>query len=296
MPYSDEPISQNTKAALLIILASAFVAGTMLLAKTLGQDNIGNALHPMQISAGRFTFAWLTLLIFFTIRRPSFTKPNLKLHISRSLLGWSGVTLMFASAAIIPLSDATAISFLNPVFAMFLAIPFLGERVGKYRWLAAALALLGALILLRPGASSFQPAGLLALCAAALLGAELIFIKLITRNEAPFQILFINNTIGLCIALTAASFVWIAPNSTQWFALCGIGVLMVIAQVCYVTALKLADASYIAPFAYTTLVFAAFYDFTIFYQIPDQFSIIGASLILIGAFILAWRENLQKTK
>ncbi|MEO1706062.1 MAG: EamA family transporter, partial [Pseudomonadota bacterium] len=48
---------------------------------------------------------------------------------------------MFASVAYIPLADATAISFLNPVFGMILAIPLLGERVGKWRWLAAAIAL-----------------------------------------------------------------------------------------------------------------------------------------------------------
>ena len=63
-----------------------------------------------------------------------------------------GVTLMFAAAVYIPLSDATAISFLNPVFAMIFAIPFLGERVGKWRWIAAAISITGAIILLRPGA------------------------------------------------------------------------------------------------------------------------------------------------
>lgn len=293
MSDPNQHISPNAKAALLIVLASAFIAGTMVLAKTLGQDKLGAGLHPMQISAGRFTFAWLALLIFMAIQKPTFTKPNLKLHISRSVLGWAGVTLMFASASLIPLSDATAISFLNPVFAMFLAIPFLGERVGKYRWLAAILALLGAITLLRPGSGTFQPAGLVALAAAAFLGAELIFMKLIARKEAPFQILFINNSIGLSIALVAVSFVWMNPNAQQWMALVAIGLLMVCAQTCYVSALRIADASYIAPFGYMSLVFAAIYDFTIFYQIPDKFSIIGAVLILIGAFILAWREGRQ---
>jgi drug/metabolite transporter (DMT)-like permease len=291
-PFS--ALSANAKAALLIVLATSFVAGTMILAKSLGQDRLGSGLHPLQISAGRFAFAWMALATVLAIRRPVFTKPNLKLHLGRSIFGWSGVTLMFAAAALIPLSDATAISFLNPVFAMVLAIPFLGEKVGRYRWFAAFLALVGALVLLRPSSGSLQLAGLLALGAAALMGAELIFMKLITRKEKSFQILFINNSIGFCIAIFAASFVWQAPTTLQWCALISLGLLMVCAQTCFITALAMADASYIAPFSYMTLVFAALYDFAIFAQVPDQFSFIGAGLILTGAFLLAWRENLQK--
>lgn len=287
-------LSPNTRAALLIVLATSFVAGTMILAKSLGTDSLGAGLHPLQISAGRFTFAWCALITVFAIRRPAIKSPDIKLHISRSLLGWGGVTLMFAAAALIPLSDATAISFLNPVFAMVLAIPFLGERVGRYRWLAAVLALIGAMVLLRPTSGSIQLAGLLALGAAALMGAELIVMKIITRREAGFQILFLNNSIGICISVFAASFVWQMPTDTQWIALIALGLLMVCAQTCYITAMAMADASYIAPFSYMTLVFAAFYDFAIFAQIPDHFSILGAALILTGAVILAWRENLNK--
>jgi len=285
---------QNTKAALLIAVATAFIAGTMILAKTLGQDQLGDPLHPLQISSGRFAFAWMALITVFAIKRPKIVAPNIKLHVTRSVLGWSGVTLMFAAAALIPLPDATAISFLNPVFAMMLAIPFLGEKVGRYRWLAAVLAMIGAVVLLRPSGGTMQLAGLLALGAAMLMGAELIVMKLITRKEAGFQILLMNNSIGLCISLFAASFVWQWPSQMQWYALIALGLLMVCAQACYITAMAMADASYIAPFSYLTLVFAAFYDFAIFSQIPDQLSIIGAVLILAGAFLLAWRENLHK--
>jgi drug/metabolite transporter (DMT)-like permease len=150
------------------------------------------------------------------------------------------------------------------------------------------------MILLRPSSGSIQFAGLLALCAAALMGAELIVMKIITRTEAGFQILLLNNTIGICISLFAAIFVWQMPTDTQWIALIALGLLMVCAQTCFITAMAMADASYIAPFSYMTLVFAALYDFAIFAQIPDSYSITGAALILLGAVILAWRENLHK--
>ena len=288
------PESQSNsalKSVVLILFAMSLLAAINILAKALGQDHLGPALHPFQISFGRFSFAFITLLIAANILRPKLTKPDIKLHLGRTTLGWAGVTLMFSAIAFIPLADATAISFLNPVFAMMLAIPFLGERVGKYRWLAAAISLVGAFILLRPSPASFQPAALLALCAALAMGIELIFIKLLTRKENPFQILLVNNGLGFLLAGCTALFVWQSPEPFQWVAMIAVGILMVIVQTCYVLALRLSDASFIAPFSYSALIFATFYDFIIFGQSPDMVSIIGSITICTGAVILASRES-----
>jgi drug/metabolite transporter (DMT)-like permease len=248
-------------------------------------------LHALQISQGRFLFALVAISLAVGVLRPRFIRPNLPLHVARSAFGWGGVTLMFAAAAFIPLSDATAISFLNPVFAMMLAIPFLGERVGPVRWSAALIALLGAAILTRPGASAIEFGALLALAAALVLGAEVILIKRLTGGEGPLQILLINNCIGLCISTVVASFVWSWPTGPQWAALAGIGFLMAAAQSCFVNAMARADASFVAPFFYAALVFAAVYDAAVFGVIPDYVSVLGAGIILCGAGLLAWREG-----
>ncbi|GHA52594.1 membrane protein [Amylibacter ulvae] len=281
-------------AASLILFAGLFIAGTMVLAKMLGQDTLGPALHPFQISFGRFLFAFIILSCAFVVLREKIVKPNLKLHVLRSACGWFGVSLMFASASMIPLSDATAISFLNPVFGMIFAIPLLGERVGRYRWIAAITAIIGAVILLRPSATSVQFGGLVALTAALALGLELIVIKLISNTENSMQILWVNNAIGLALASIAASFVWHPPTGAQWIALAGVGALMVCAQTCFVNAMKRADASFVAPFSYATLAYAALYDYAFFGQTLDRISVIGAVFILGGALLLAWREGLQQ--
>lgn len=289
-----EPRTQNpTLAAALIFTASAFIAGTTLLAKALGTGTLGPTLHPMQISHGRFLFAFVVIATTIAIIRPPLRRPHWGLHIGRTTFGWSGVTLMFASVAYIPMADATAISFLNPVFAMVLAIPLLGERVGPWRWGAATVALLGALILLRPTPDSFQPAALLALAAAMVMGMELIFIKKLSSWESPFQILLVNNTMGLAIATLAVLPVWQMPTSEQWAALAGIGLLMACAQACFVNGMARADASFVAPFSYATLIFAALYDLIGFDVIPDAISLTGAAIILSGALVLAWREGRQ---
>jgi len=277
-------------AAVLIFCASAFIAGTTLLAKALGTETLGPPLHPMQISHGRFLFAFVVIVAAVGVLRPQLRRPHWGLHIGRTSFGWTGITLMFASVAYIPIADATAISFLNPVFAMVLAIPLLKETVGPWRWLAAAVALTGAIILLRPTPDSFQPAALLALAAAAVIGMELIFIKKLSGRESPIQILLINNAMGLTIASIAVATVWQPPSPAQWAALAGIGFLMACAQACFVNGMARADASFVAPISYATLIFAALYDFAVFRVVPDWVSLLGSGVILTGALILVWRE------
>lgn len=278
-------------AASLIGIATAFIAATTLFAKALGTDQFGPVMHPVQIVFGRFLFAFLCFALAVAIFRPQLQRPHLGLHLARTLGGWAGLVLMFASVAYIPLADATAISFLNPVFGMIFAIPLLGERVGKWRWLAAGIALVGALILLRPTPESFQPAALLALAAAVILGFELNIIKKLTQREGPFSILFVNNAFGLCIGGLAVLWVWAPPTLAQWGLMAAIGCAMAVAQTCFVNAMARADASFVAPFSYGTLIFAAFYDVIFYDVVPDGVTLLGAGIIIGGALLLAWREG-----
>lgn len=276
---------------MLTLAASAFAAGTTLLAKALGTGVLGPEMHALQISHGRFLFAFVAITTMIAVMRPRMTRPDFRLHAIRSAFGWGGVTLMFAAAAFIPLSDATAISFLNPVFGMMLAIPLLGEKVGPIRWSAALIALAGAAILTRPGGGAIEFGAMLALGSALLLGAELIAIKRLSGREGPYQILLVNNGIGLLIATLAMLPVWQMPTAQQWAALAGVGVLMAMAQACFVNAMARADASFVAPFFYAALVFAAIYDALVFHVLPDTVSVAGALIILTGAGLLAWREG-----
>ncbi|MEL6585856.1 MAG: DMT family transporter [Pseudomonadota bacterium] len=276
--------------------ASAFIAATMVLAKALGTDTLGPALPPLMVTFGRFVFAWLTVATALAILRPKFARPNFKTHLMRSACGFTGVTLMFAAAAQIPLSDATAISFLNPIFTMVLAIPLLGERVGKWRWIAAAVALCGALVLTRPGGGALEVGAVLALGAALAYGFEVIFIKRLAGGERPLQLLFVNNSIGLTLALCLAPLVWQSPTPAQWGAMAALGCLMACAQFCFVNSMARGEASFVAPFVYLTLVFAALYDAAIFGVLPDGVSVAGAVLILLGAALLAWREHVHRLR
>ena len=283
---------QPVLAALLILLATVFIAASMAVAKSLA----GSGLHPLQVSHARFSAALMLFALGGAILRPGFHKIRWRWHLGRSGFGWLGVTLMFAAVAFIPMADAMAISFLNPVFAMILAIPLLGERIGPLRWRAAALSLAGALILLRPTPASFDPAALLALAAALAIGLEIIFIKKLADSEPPFQILLINNAIGALIATLAAIPVWQTPEPALLVQLGLVGWFMALAQICFINGMARGDASFVAPISYATLIFATLYDFVFFGVLPGWATWLGAAVILTGAALLTLSELRRRTR
>jgi len=291
-------VTPALRGAGMIVVASAFIAATTLIAKLLGTadstllGSIGEgALTPFQITWGRFTFALAVLLVIYLVRRPKLGGFNPALHAGRVLLGVSGVTAMFAAATLIPLADATAIAFLNPVIAMVLAVFFLGEKVGPVRWSMSALAFVGMLLLVRPGTVAFQPAALIALLAAVLLGGEILFLKKLGQREATFQILLVSNASGFVLMSLLAPLYWENPSEMQWLLLVLIGTTMVTAQSLFTPALRYGDASFIVPFSYSVLLFAALYDLLVFGILPLPISLAGCAIILVSGVILAWRDG-----
>ena len=200
--------------------------------------------------------------------------------------------LLFHTATVRLARENTLIGLvmLLAIFAMLLAVMFLGETVGRIRWGAALVALAGGVILLRPGAGALEPGAAIAFGAAIILAVEIILIKRITRVEPVLRFLFITNIMGVCMASAAAIPVWRPPSLVEWAVMAFVGLSMVTAQILFTTAMKIADASFIAPFFYATLIFAALYDAVWFGVIPGAVSAIGAAMILGGAMVLAWRE------
>ncbi|MEQ8603092.1 MAG: DMT family transporter [Marivibrio sp.] len=299
-PIAPAIAPNNLKGAAYVTLCCAFIAGSTLCAKALGAARLieiegllqeAARMHPLQIAFGRFFFGFLLLLPFALWRRPSLKGAPWRLHVARVAAGWAGVSLMFAAVSVLPLADATAISFLNPLFAMVFALLFLGERVGPWRWTAAAIAFAGAAVVTRPGTAAFDPAALLALAAAAAIGLELLFIKMLSDREPILRILLINNGLAALIAGAAALFVWRAPSAEQWLLMAGTGVFMVTAQSLNLRGMAVAEASFIAPFFYATLLYAALYDWLFFAEVPAWTTGLGAALIVGGAMILGWRER-----
>lgn len=283
-------LSLPVRAALTMTACCAFISLSTFFAKMLGSGAGGEPMHAFQIVLGRYGFALIALAPFMLASGAGFRGAPWRLYAGRAVFGTAGVSGLFAAAAMIPLADATAISFLNPVFAMILAIFFLGERVGRVRWTAAGIALAGGIVLIRPGAEAIEPGALIALAAAVFMAAEIIFAKLLSRTENVVRLLFITNGMAVCLSAAAASFVWRAPTGFELALMAAVGLSMVTAQALFMATIKFTDASFATPFFYGALVFAAAYDLIWFGVAPAPASLLGAGLIIAGAVILALRE------
>lgn len=286
-------------AALAMLLATGFFAGTTLLAKALGSGALGAPVNALMISQARFVVGFLAVLLVLAAlpRRvralpAGAPRPAWRLHMLRTVLGWTAGAMVFAAAAQIPLTDVNALSFLSPIATMLFAVPLLGERIGRWRWLAAGLALTGALVLLRPGDGVVHPAALMALGAALLMGLEGVVIKRLAGREPPQQIMLVSNAMGAVLAsvMVLPFFQW-PEMGAQWLALGAVGLFMVAGQLLLVLAFARADASFVTPFLYLVLVWAALFDIALFAIMPDAASIAGAAIIVAGGLVMAWRET-----
>ena len=292
-------LNENNKvlpSIFYMLAASAFIGGTAIVAKILGKDYLGEPLSPFQISHSRFLYGFVFVLIFSLFNKIKIVSPNPKLHFARTSLGWIGATILFGSSNLIPVNDAVALNFSNPVFAMIFSIIILKEKYFIYRWIAMIITFAGALILIRPDFSNLyvDPIALVSILGAICLGLEAMFIKLLTKYEKNTQILLINNFIGLIISSLIVIFFWQTPTFLQLLFCILVGFLMICAQICFLMAVRSNQLNFVIPFFYCTLIFVLFYDYLIFKQLPDYLSFLGSLLIMIGGIYLFLKEKSNK--
>ena len=287
----------NPSSIFLMLGASFCFASATILTKSLGTNVFGEGVHPLQIAHSRFLFSFILLVFFWYIFKPKVKFSNVKLHLLRSIFGWVGVSILFTSILYIPVSDATALTFLNPIFAMIFAVLIFKEKVGLIRWGAALFSFSGGLLLLRPSLDlSVDPVALLCLFGALIMGLEIICIKILSGKDSVFTILILNNFFAMCIGTLVVPFFFVLPGFLELSVLLTIGIFMLTGQFCFINSLKGAETSFLMPFFYTTLIFVISLDLIIFNSLPDKISYIGAFIIIFGSIIVAFREWRVKSK
>lgn len=245
-----------------------------------------------QVIWARFAGQALIVAILLGPRKiiPTLNSNFPRLHILRSAFQLGATALFFASLGYIGLAEATALTDINPILITLGAAVFLGERLGPRRILGVVVAMIGALIVVRPGIGVFSPAALLPLgCAVCYAGASLLTRKL-GQHEGPWTSLLHAALFGSVITGLAMPFVWQPIDSADVMLFGALGVLGTAAQLCVIRSFSMAEASAVAPFAYIGIVFAAIWGIVLYDEYPDKFTVLGA-LVIVAAGLYVWHRE-----
>jgi drug/metabolite transporter (DMT)-like permease len=222
-------------------------------------------------------------------------------HIGRGLISVAGMFLNFAALARLPLVDATTISFAAPLITVAFAALFLGERVRVYRWSAVAVGFVGVLVMLWPhfdfshlttaGSTAAAIGALCALTAAFTNAGSVVQTRRLTDTETTSSIVFYFSLICALAGLATWPFGWHMPDAWQFAALVTLGLLGGFAHILLTESYRFAPASLVAPFDYSTMLWAALLGYAVWGELPTIYVYVGGAIVAGAGLFVIWRER-----
>ncbi|ACA17356.1 protein of unknown function DUF6 transmembrane [Methylobacterium sp. 4-46] len=276
----------------LVVLSTIFLSSSDAIAKYLS-----GSLPALEIAWLRYVgFVGVMLAAALLTRRRGRSplrsaRPGLQVLRGLALVG--SALLFLSGLRYLPVAEATAISFVSPIFVTALSIPLLGETIGVRRWIAALVGLVGVLIILRPGTSAFQLAALLPVASSLFWALALVATRKINGYDAPQTTMTWSALVGFAVLTCLVPFAWVAPNLDEIAIGAAVGLISTTGHWIVTTAYRHAPASTLVPFSYTQIVWAALIGALAFGSRPDAF--VGAGVLVIAASGLytAHRERLR---
>ena len=297
-PDGGRPLSPFLGIALKLISALAF---TLMSASI---KSIADRYPTGELVFVRSFFALIPLLIWLAWRSElphALRTNNLRGHLKRGVIGATGMFCGFAALQFLPLSSAVAFGYAAPLAVVALAALILKERVRIYRWSAVTIGFSGVLIMLSPhllgggaghgfeGASAFG--AMLALAGAFCSAFATIEVRLLTRTEQTGAIVFyfmlLTSLLGLCTVVLG----WRAPDLRDALMMVVIGILGGLGQILLVQAYRYGDASLIAPFEYSTMIWALVIGWFWFGEWPAGTILTGAAIVIASGIYVILREH-----
>ena len=212
-------------------------------------------------------------------------------HLLRTVLMMISSFTFFAALALLPLVNIFVIVFVAPIVVAALSGPLLGEKVGLWRWSAVLIGFSGVLIILEPS-TEFSLAGTIyALIGVVTYALNTLTTRKLSGRESPlnlsFYIFFGPTILGAAISI----FDWIPPTMWDWVLFFLTGLVGGFAFLFFNIALKKAEASFLASFEYTGLLWASLAGYFIFNEVVDSKIWLGAAIIIFGGVIILYRES-----
>ena len=289
-----EPSAATRRAAVAGI--ALMVAGIFLFAVN---DALGKWLVATysvgQVLLVRSLAALALLAPFIWHDRASFAgAPRPGLQALRAMLATIEVACFYWAVGYLPLADVMAYYLAGPIFVTAIAALVLREPVGWRRWTAVLVGFAGVIVCLRPGPGTLSWPALIALAGSFTFSLSMIATRYL-RGTSDTVLVTTQTVAALGFGAIAAPFAWVAPSPRDLVLLALLGIVAMIAHLCINRSLKLAPASVVVPYQYTTIIWAVAFGYLVFEDVPDAAMLIGAAVIIAaGLFILARERRLLR--
>jgi drug/metabolite transporter (DMT)-like permease len=252
-------------------------------------------LHAVQLVWGYFLGIFVTLCGYFLVRgvplRKLYATSRPMLQIARPAYLVASISALFIGLTYLPLAEATAIGFTAPLFITMLSVPILKETVGLHRWLAVAAGLLGVVIIVRPGGDLWHWSAAMPLIGAMCFALYQLSTRQLATTETTHSTLFYTGLGGLIWTSVIVAFFWTTPRPLHWLVFLGTGVMGAAAHLCMIRAFERAQASLLAPFNYSKLIWVAVLGYVAFGDLPGLNTMLGSIVIMASGLYVLYRET-----
>ncbi len=246
----------------------------------------------VQITWTRYVvFVLMAFMLTTRISGASFFVRQPWLQVARGMCLVCSSMLFVLGIRDVGLAEAATIGFIGPIIVTFLSIPLLGEKVDARRWVALAAGMVGVLVVLRPGTGTFQPEGLYRVASAMFWAVGVILTRRMTRTERAETTMFWSAVSGFVVLCAIIPFHFVTPTPMQLVLSLGQGVLSSLGQWLVILSLRFTPVSTLAPYSYMQLLYMTAAGFLAFGALPDQWTLIGAGIIVCSGLYTAQRER-----
>ena len=220
-------------------------------------------------------------------------------HAVRSLCGVAAFVIYFTALRSLPLADAVTVALGSPLILVALSVPLLGERVRMRQWMAVVLGFIGVLLIVRPSAAGLRPAALLVVLSNVCYALMMILTRRMTRGQwtRETSLSFVFYALGgqALVGWAAAAFAW-QPLALRGVALMSaMGVLGLVGHLSVAVALRTAPVAVVAPFEYTSLVWATLFGLVLFGEFPTARVWLGAALVVLAGLYAVTLANTSES-
>jgi S-adenosylmethionine uptake transporter len=242
--------------------------------------------------------AGLVFLLPFIKREgwaPFRSAPRPLLQVLRPVFATFEVACFYWALASMPLADVMTFYLAGPIYVTAVSPLLLGEHVGWRQWLAVTAGFVGVMVALNPSAQSLTPAAWVAIAGSFSFSILMVCTRLV-RGTSDIVLVTTQVVGALVFGAVVAPFTWVALNGRDTLLLVLLGVTAMIAHICINRALKLAPASKVVPYQYSTIFWAIILGYIFFDDIPSAGMLLGAGIIIAaGIYIFIHEQAVAKT-